>query len=108
MENNSEPGKDAAYAPGMKISTVGTEEFWELMCTFGALRTGPNSISLRDTLYLTDRPPEDVPGFFEEKIDDIASDLELDEPRPPFFRRVFMQWRARRISKALMARLRQR
>lgn len=65
----------------MDIATVSTIEFWDKLCDIRAVRTGLRSVAISNTLYVTDKAPEEVPGFMESVIDGICSDLGLDQPR---------------------------
>lgn len=57
------------------VRAVNTQEFWRMMCDPGAVRTGLRSVAVGGNLYVTDRSPEETPGFMPSVIDGIQHDL---------------------------------
>jgi hypothetical protein len=51
-----------------EVKTVGTDEFWEAMCSFRFVRINMHEGAIGATLYVTVAPPEQVPGYIEAKI----------------------------------------
>ncbi len=79
----------------MMVRTVDTpEEFWELMCKIGAVRTGQRSLAIEGTLYVTERSPEEVPGFIEAIVDEL---VEWSAPRPSLIARLLAWIQAKRL-----------
>lgn len=69
--------------PAIKRTLLTTEEFWDVMCNPHSFRLSRFSIARYGVVYFTTKPPEDVPGFLESKIDLIYDRL-TPEPRRPF------------------------
>lgn len=56
----------------IRSEIVSVEEFWEMMCKPGFIRTGRLCGRIGETVYLTFEAPEEIHGFIEQHMPDVG------------------------------------
>lgn len=62
------------------VKFLSTEQFWDAMCDLRFYRISRYQGAIGADILLTDKPPEEIPGFIESKLDAVVSNLKLNPP----------------------------
>lgn len=56
---------------------VNTDQFWKRLCDFRSVRIDEHNVAIGNTMYVTKTSPEEIPGFIEAKLKNVANALNL-------------------------------